>query len=139
MRKMSLAALCVFGLSCIAVAQENQALNLGNNPFSNLRFRFVGPDGNRACAVVGEPGNPNVSYVGAASGGIFKTTNAGISWQPVFDEMDNSAIGAMAVSESNPKQVWAGTGETYIIRPAHPNGNGIYKSTDAGKTWKTWV
>ena len=107
-----------------------------NDPFSELRFRFIGPDGNRAIAVVGEPGNSMVSYVGAASGGIFKTIDGGIKWKPIFDEMDNSAIGAMAISETKPKQVWAGTGETFLIRPAHPNGNGIYKSTDAGITWK---
>lgn len=104
--------------------------------FSSLKFRFLGPDGNRAIAVAGEPGNPMVSYVGAASGGIFKTTDGGDHWQSIFDDMDNSAIGALAVSESAPHQVWAGTGETFIIRPAHPNGNGIYKSTDGGKSWK---
>lgn len=104
--------------------------------FSALKFRFLGPDGNRAIAVAGEAGNPMVSYVGAASGGIFKTEDGGIHWKPVFDDMDNSAIGALAVSMSDPKQVWAGTGETFIIRPAHPNGNGVYKSTDGGSTWK---
>ena len=104
--------------------------------FSALKFRFVGPDGNRAIAVAGESGNPMVSYVGAASGGIFKTEDGGINWKPVFDEMDNSSIGALAVSMSDPKQVWAGTGETFIIRPAHANGNGVYKSVDGGKTWK---
>ncbi len=104
--------------------------------FSALPFRFIGPDGNRAIAVVGEPGNPMVSYVGAASGGIFKTTDAGVHWLPVFDQMDNSTIGALAISESNPQQVWAGTGETFVIRPAHANGNGVYKSSDGGKTWQ---
>ena len=106
------------------------------HPFKNLPFRFIGPDGNRAIAVVGEPGNPLVSYVGAASGGIFKTTDGGINWKPIFDEMDNSSIGALAIADGNHNHVWAGTGETFLIRPAHANGNGIYKSTDAGKTWK---
>jgi len=105
-------------------------------PFQEMKFRFVGPDGNRAIAVAGEAGNPMVSYVGAASGGIFKTTDGGFHWKPIFDEMDNSAIGALAVSISNPRHVWAGTGETFIIRPAHPNGNGVYKSTDGGTTWQ---
>ena len=105
-------------------------------PFQEMKFRFVGPDGNRAIAVAGEAGNPMVSYVGAASGGIFKTTDGGYHWIPIFDEMDNAAIGALAVSVANPRHVWAGTGETFIIRPAHPNGNGVYKSTDGGTTWQ---
>lgn len=113
------------------IAQSNSPY-----PFQSLRFRYVGPDGNRTIAVAGEAGNPQVAYVGAASGGIFKTSDGGFHWQPVFDEMDNAAIGALAVSGSNPRHVWAGTGETFIIRPAHPNGNGVYKSTNAGKTWQ---
>lgn len=104
--------------------------------FKNLRYRFIGPDGNRAIAIAGEAGNSNVVYIGAASGGIFKTEDAGITWRPIFDNQDVSSIGSLAVSQSNPKQVWAGTGETFLIRPAHSLGNGIYKSIDAGKTWK---
>lgn len=123
-------------LQATQVSAQNGLMPSKANPFSALRFRFIGPDGNRAIAVTGEPGNPMVSYVGAASGGIFKTEDAGIHWKPIFDEMDNAAIGALAVSETNPKHVWAGTGETFLIRPAHPSGNGVYKSTDAGKTWK---
>lgn len=107
-----------------------------NQPFANMPFRFLGPDGNRTIAVVGEPGNPMVSYVGAASGGIFKTIDGGVNWRPIFDDMDNSSIGSLAIAASDPKQVWAGTGETFVIRPAHANGNGIYKSMDAGRTWK---
>ena len=104
--------------------------------FSQLHFRFIGPDGNRAIAVVGEPGNPMISYVGAASGGIFKTEDAGVSWKPVFDQQDNSSIGALAIAPSKHSHVWAGTGETFLIRPAHAIGNGVYKSVDTGKTWK---
>ena len=116
----------LFLISTISTAQD----------FSAMKFRFIGPDGNRAISVAGEAGNSMVSYVGAASGGIFKTEDAGINWRPIFDDMDNSSIGALAVSQSDPKQVWAGTGETFIIRPAHANGNGVYKSMDGGKTWK---
>lgn len=130
MFKKNLLLLCLLS-SIVSIAQiKNQ------NPFNKIPFRFIGPDGNRAIAVVGEPGNPLVSYVGAASGGIFKTIDAGINWKPIFDEMDNSSIGALAIAEGNHNHIWAGTGETFLIRPAHANGNGIYKSTDAGKTWK---
>ncbi len=104
--------------------------------FDQFNFRFIGPDGNRAIAVVGEPGNPQVSYIGAASGGIWKTEDMGYHWRPVFDQTDDSSIGALAVAPSAPKQVWAGTGESFLIRPAHAVGNGVYKSSNAGKTWK---
>jgi photosystem II stability/assembly factor-like uncharacterized protein len=110
--------------------------SFNNENFSQLKFRFIGPDGNRAISVVGEPGNPDVSYLGAASGGIWKTEDRGINWKPVFDDVDDSSIGALAIAPANHKQVWAGTGETFIIRPAHAVGNGVYKSSDAGKTWR---
>jgi len=102
---------------------------------AELRFRFIGPDGNRAIAVVGEPGNPAVAYIGAASGGIFKTTDGGVTWKPIFDDQNVSSIGSLALAPSDPNVVWAGTGETFVIRPAHSVGNGIYRSTDAGRTW----
>lgn len=105
-------------------------------PFENLKFRYIGVDGNRTIAVVGEAGNPMVSYVGAASGGIFKTEDGGLNWKPIFDDQDVAAIGSLAIAPSNQNQVWCGTGETFVTRPAHQYGNGIYKSSDAGKTWK---
>lgn len=119
----------------IAIFQFNMA-SAQQDPLSNLRFRFIGPDGNRAISVVGEPGNPMVSYIGAASGGIWKTDDMGTSWRPVFDKEEDSSIGALAIAPSNVKQVWAGTGETFVIRPFHAVGNGVYKSSNAGKTWK---
>lgn len=109
---------------------------LDADAFKQLNFRFIGPDGNRAISVVGEPGNPQVSYIGAASGGIWKTEDMGYHWRPVFDKTDDSSIGALAVAPSNPRQVWAGTGESFLIRPAHAVGNGVYKSSNAGRTWK---
>ncbi|MBS1545527.1 MAG: glycosyl hydrolase, partial [Bacteroidetes bacterium] len=107
-----------------------------SHPFSDLRFRFIGPDGNRTIAVAGEPGNPNVAYAGAASGGLWKTDDMGFHWRPVFDQTDDSSIGAIALAPSDPKQVWVGTGETFLIRPAHAVGNGVYKSSNSGKSWK---
>jgi len=103
--------------------------------YSTLKYRYIGPDGNRIIAVVGEPGNNNVVYAGAASGGIFKSVDGGISWQPIFDDQDVSSIGALAISPSDKNVIWAGTGETFI-RSNISIGNGIYKSEDAGKTWQ---
>src|SRR5450759_3957346 len=101
---------------------------------SALRFRYIGPVGNRVASVTGVPGDFNTYYVGAASGGIWKSVDAGIHWLPVFDDKDVSSIGALAVAPSNPGIVWAGTGEPWI-RSHIALGNGVYKSNDAGRTW----
>jgi photosystem II stability/assembly factor-like uncharacterized protein len=100
----------------------------------DLRWRYIGPVGNRVSSVAGVPGDPDVYYAGAASGGIWKTVDAGIHWSPIFDDQDVSAIGALAVAPSNPNIVWAGTGEPWI-RSHISIGNGVYKSVDAGRTW----
>ncbi len=102
--------------------------------FGQLRYRHAGPVGNRVIAVAGLPGDPSVYYAGAASGGIFKSTDGGVHWTPVFDDQPVSSIGSLAVAPSDPNIVWAGTGETFI-RSNISQGNGIYRSTDAGKTW----
>jgi photosystem II stability/assembly factor-like uncharacterized protein len=101
---------------------------------SQLKYRHVGPEGNRVSAVAGVIGDPTVYYAGAASGGIFKTTDGGMHWEPVFDSMPVSSIGSLAVAPSDPNVVWAGTGES-SIRSNVSLGWGIYKSTDAGKSW----
>ncbi len=106
------------------------------HPLSALHFRFVGPQGNRDIAVAGVRGNPLVDYFGAASGGIWKTTNGGVSFRPIFEHQDVSAIGALAVAPSAPNIVWAGTGEPWIIRQPTSPGDGVYKSTDSGRHWQ---
>ncbi len=103
--------------------------------YANLRFRAVGPEGNRAIAVVGVPGDRMVAFVGAASGGVWKTEDGGVNWRPTFDAMDAQSIGSLAIAPTATNEVWAGTGETFIIRPALAMGNGIYKSVDGGETW----
>ena len=108
---------------------------LNSDHFKNLKFRFIGPDGNRAIAAAGVSSDHNTYFIGAASGGLWRTQNNGISWQPIFDDKDVSSVSALAVYQKNPKVIWAGTGETFLIRPAHAIGNGIYKSTDGGDTW----
>ncbi|WP_339652909.1 glycosyl hydrolase [uncultured Maribacter sp.] len=104
--------------------------------FENLEFRFIGPEGNRTIAIAGIPEDPMTTYIGAASGGLWKTTDAGSTWNPIFDDQEVSSIGSLAITPTNPDIVWIGTGETFVIRPAHSMGDGIYKSIDGGKTWK---
>jgi photosystem II stability/assembly factor-like uncharacterized protein len=103
--------------------------------FAQLKYRYIGPVGNRVAAVAGVVSDPSVYYAGAASGGIWKTTDGGVHWQPIFDDQPVQSIGALAVAPSDPNVVWAGTGEAWI-RSHISIGNGIYKSTDAGKTWQ---
>jgi len=103
--------------------------------YQSLRYRYIGPPGNRAAAVVGVPGDPLTYYVGASSGGVFKSSDGGTSWEPVFDDQPAQSIGALAVAWSDPNVVWAGTGEAFV-RSNISIGNGVYKSTDAGRTWK---
>jgi photosystem II stability/assembly factor-like uncharacterized protein len=112
-------------------AQQPQA---NTDTYSQIQFRYIGPVGNRTTAVAGVPGQPYVYYVGAASGGIFKSTDGGIHWDPIFDSQPVSSIGSLAVAASDANVIWAGTGESYI-RSHISVGNGIYKSLDAGKTW----
>ncbi|MHB8054501.1 MAG: WD40/YVTN/BNR-like repeat-containing protein [Candidatus Aminicenantales bacterium] len=102
--------------------------------FQGLNYRYIGPPGNRASAVVGVPGDPLTYYVGASSGGVFKSSDGGTTWEPVFDDQPAQSIGALAVAWSDPNVVWAGTGEAFV-RSNISIGNGVYKSTDAGRTW----
>ncbi len=111
-----------------------QQTDPGVGALGQLRFRFIGPQGNRVSAVSGVPGDPYTWYAGAASGGIWKTTDGGTTWQPIFDSQPVSSIGTLTVAPSDPNIVWAGTGEPHI-RSHISVGWGVFKSTDAGKTW----
>src|SRR5438105_2162459 len=100
-----------------------------------MRYRLVGPfRGGRSLTASGIPGNPDVYYFGATGGGVWKTTDGASTWKPVFDKEASSAIGSLAVSESDPNIVYVGTGEA-CIRGNFAEGDGVYKSLDAGKTW----
>ena len=100
-----------------------------------LKWRLIGPfRGGRSLAATGIPGNPSTFYFGAVSGGVWKTTNGGITWDPIFDKERVSSIGAIAVAESDPNVIYVGTGEA-CIRGNISYGDGVYKSVDAGKTW----
>jgi photosystem II stability/assembly factor-like uncharacterized protein len=114
---------------------EDEEEGKKSGPFGGMKFRFIGPPGNRVSAVVGVPGNPNVYYAGAASGGVWKSIDGGNEWKAIFDKEDAQSIGAIAIAPSDPNVIWVGTGETFI-RSNVSIGDGVYKSTDAGKTWK---
>ncbi|HUX72469.1 MAG TPA: hypothetical protein VMV25_01070 [Steroidobacteraceae bacterium] len=144
MRSLAL-LLAVF--CCAAVAADKPAADkmaadktVAEKPkdvFHHLKFRDLGPAiaGGRVTAVVGIAGNPRVYYVGAAGGGIFKTTDGGLHWQAMFKHEATSSIGAIALAPSNPNLVWVGTGEANIRNDVIA-GAGVYLSTDAGRTWK---
>src|ERR671925_1277006 len=102
---------------------------------SILRWRNIRPyRGGRTRAIAGVPSQPNVFYMAPVNGGVFKSTDYGRTWQPIFDEQPTASVGAIAVSVSNPDVVYVGSGEG-LHRPDLSIGDGIYKSTDAGKTW----
>ena len=104
--------------------------------FGALQWRLIGPfRGGRVVAVAGVPGDNNTYYFGAVGGGVWKTTDAGTVWAPIFDKVPVASIGAIAVAPSNPQVVYVGTGES-DIRSALSSGNGVYKSNDGGQTWK---
>src|ERR1700757_4354126 len=126
-------------IAVLLLAVAPRLLQAQNPPISpdvygQLKYRYIGPEGNRATSVAGVPGKPNIWYVGAASGGIFKSTDGGIHWDPIFDSGPVASIGSLAVAASDPNVVCAGTGESFI-RSHISVGQGIYKSMDAGKTW----
>jgi photosystem II stability/assembly factor-like uncharacterized protein len=103
--------------------------------YSDLKWRLIGPlRGGRTVGAAGVPGRPNLFYVGVNNGGVWKTTDAGRTWQPIFDGQPTGSIGALAVAPSNPDTLYVGSGEG-LQRPDLSVGDGIYKSTDGGKTW----
>lgn len=124
--------------ACIAFLLCNillQAQVYDASYFQHLKWRMIGPHrGGRTVGAVGVPQQPNVFYIGVNNGGVWKTTDYGRTWQPIFDEQPTGSIGDVAVAPSNPNVVYAASGEG-IQRPDLSVGDGIYKSTDAGKTW----
>jgi photosystem II stability/assembly factor-like uncharacterized protein len=104
--------------------------------FSQLRWRLIGPfRGGRTVAAVGVPGQPDLYYIGVNNGGVWKTDDSGRTWRPLFDAQPTQSIGSLAVAPSDPRVIYAGSGEG-LQRPDLSVGNGIYKSTDGGETWE---
>ncbi len=129
----------LFGAAVIFQTTTSQAQQAAaNNPLSGLRWRNIGPfRGGRSVAVAGSAAQPNVYYFGSVGGGVFKTTDGGENWIPVSDgqPFGTGTVGAVTVSESDPNVVYVGMGES-CIRGNFSHGDGVYKSVDAGKTWK---
>ncbi|MGH6691060.1 MAG: WD40/YVTN/BNR-like repeat-containing protein, partial [Gammaproteobacteria bacterium] len=102
---------------------------------SDMRYRMIGPHrGGRTKAAAGIPDEPHTFYIGVVNGGVWKTTDAGRTWHPIFDDQPTGSIGAIAVAPSDPDIVYVGSGEG-LQRPDLSTGDGIYKSIDAGRTW----
>src|ERR1700681_4060011 len=145
---------CVLGFAFLAsvafaVAEEHSdppsapepqastpAMTVPESLFGAMRWRQVGPfRGGRVLAVTGVPGEPSVFYFGAAAGGVWKTTDAGANWTPIFDHESIASIGAIAVAPSDHNIIYVGTCEA-CIRGNISYGNGVYKTTDGGRTWR---
>src|SRR5229473_1475318 len=123
-------------LAVLAAAIPASGQQFDQKLFSEMRWRCIGPfRGGRTVAITGVPHQPNVFYMAAVNGGVWKTTDFGNTWQPIFDDQDTGSVGAIAVAPSDPNIIYVGTGEG-LQRPDLATGDGVYKSTDAGKTWK---
>ncbi|MGH9847328.1 MAG: WD40/YVTN/BNR-like repeat-containing protein, partial [Blastocatellia bacterium] len=140
-RAISIAFTALLALGIAATTNFNSSnaqTSAQSNPLNGLRWRNVGPHrGGRSIAVAGVPSQPMVYYFGGTGGGVFKTTDGGVNWEPVSDGQGfgTGTVGAIAVAESDPNVVYVGMGES-CIRGNFSHGDGVYKSTDAGKTWK---
>jgi photosystem II stability/assembly factor-like uncharacterized protein len=119
----------------IAAALLGAALALNSGSLQALRWRFVGPlRGGRTVALDGVAGQPNLFYIAAVNGGIWKSEDGGGTWTPIFDGQPTGSIGALAVAPSDPRVIYAGSGEG-LQRPDLSVGDGVYKSVDGGATW----
>src|SRR6266568_5311434 len=138
LRVLAIVCVWVIGLGCLerlapqVTAQTGYNVNL----YSGLHWRLIGPfRGGRVNAVTGIAGQPNTFYYGSVGGGVWKSTNSGRTWNPIFDSQHVASIGAIAVAPSNPDVIYVGSGEA-DMRDSIQFGDGMYRSTDAGKTWK---
>jgi photosystem II stability/assembly factor-like uncharacterized protein len=145
-RAAALTSLFIFVavLSAAALAQNAPPEKASANPsepqinprlYQDLKWRCIGPfRGGRTVAATGVPGKPNLFYIGVNNGGVWKSTDAGRTWTPIFDGQPTGSIGALAVAPSNPDVIYVGSGEG-LRRPDLSTGDGIYRSTDGGNTW----
>ena len=136
--RRTLASLCLAVLAVVALTTLSPVSARQDVPaaaYGALRWRAIGPfRAGRVNAVAGVAGQPFIYYFGSVGGGVWKTQNAGRTWTPIFDSQPVASIGAIAVAASNPSVIYVGTGES-DMRDSIAFGNGVYKSTDAGRTW----
>ena len=139
MRFNSVFFACLLPLFLVLAVMPMRAqvsVNVPENAFQELHWRMIGPfRGGRTRAAAGVPSQPNVFYMAQVNGGVWKSDDYGRTWNPIFDQESSQSIGAIAVAPSDPDIIYAASGEG-LHRPDLSVGNGIYKSTDAGKTWK---
>ncbi len=135
-RSLALGILALVALLFAGIAPVEGEEGDKDSSFANLEFRPIGPVNmsGRVADVEGIPGNPNVVYVGAASGGVWKTTDGGLTFEPIFDDQPIASIGDLGVARSNPDVVYVGSGEANA-RNSVSFGNGVYKTTDGGQSW----
>jgi photosystem II stability/assembly factor-like uncharacterized protein len=128
------AALLLIGAATFPVPAQD-VTRASTHPFSEMKWRSIGPHrASRTRAAAGHRSQPFTFYTAAVNGGVWKTTDAGRTWTPIFDDQPTGSIGTVVVAPSDPNIVYVGSGEG-LHRPDLSTGDGIYKSTDGGKTW----
>src|SRR5947209_14836032 len=129
-RRIAILAVFLAAFAATLQAQFDPSL------YREMRWRSIGPfRGGRTVGAAGVPRQPNVFYIGVNNGGVWKSTDFGLVWKPIFDDQPTGSIGALAIAPSDPNILYVGSGEG-LQRPDLSTGDGIYKSTDGGKTWQ---
>ncbi len=136
MNRFSLRSCILLAMLFASLFSDSLGQRLDMEKLHGLKARSIGPAGmsGRVTAIEAVTKNPDVIYIGSASGGLWKSRSGGVSWEPVFDSMNVASIGALAIDQRNPDVVWVGTGEGNP-RNSQTSGNGVYKTLDGGKTW----
>src|SRR5215208_1798603 len=135
---LSMCLVCLFAAQVCAQNSQTTAADDYNSVFKTVRWRSIGPfRGGRSVAGTGVEGDPKTYYMATTGGGLWKTEDMGISWRNISDGyFKTGSVGAIAVAESDPNVVYVGMGEHAVRGVMTHHGDGVYKSTDAGKTWK---
>ncbi len=133
--KWFIVGIIVATIFCTSFGTSANVQQFDQRLYSEMRWRCIGPfRGGRTVAISGVPHQPNVFYMAAVNGGVWKTTDFGNTWNPIFDDQPTGSVGALTVAPSDPNIIYVGSGEG-LQRPDLATGDGVYKSTDAGKTW----